>query len=238
MKRRLIPVIVGLVAMLGSACSSARTESEKYSVDIDPGNFVAGIDNAYFPLAGGKTFIYEGDTEKGLEHIEVVVLPETREVMGIAATAVRDTVTVDGVLIEDTIDWYAQDSDGNVWYMGEDVTNYDGGVATDKSGSWEAGIDGALPGIVMYADPAAHSGETYRQEYYPGKAEDMAEIVSVDGQVNSPLGTFEEVVQTLETTPLEPDAREHKFYAPGVGLIQETDVNSGEVISLVAIVGP
>lgn len=238
MKRGLIPFIVGLIAALGSACSSASVETETYSVDIDPGNFVDGIDNAYFPLETGKTYVYEGNTEKGLEHIEVVVLPEAREVMGIAATAVRDTVTVDGVLVEDTIDWYAQDMEGNVWYMGEDVTNYDGGVATDKAGSWEAGVDGALPGIVMYADPAAHAGETYRQEYYPGKAEDMAEILGVDGQIDSSMGAFTAVVQTLETTPLEPDAREHKFYAPGLGLIQETDVNSGEVISLVAILEP
>ncbi len=238
MKRGIGLSISGLILMLGVACSRASLDETAYSVDIDPGEFVARIDNPYFPQAGGTRYVYEGLTNKGLEHIEVVVLPDARQVMGIAATAVRDTVTVDGVLVEDTIDWYAQDANGDVWYLGEDVTNYEDGVAVDKAGSWEAGVDGALPGIVMYADPAAHIGEAYRQEYYRNEAEDMAEILSIEEQLNLPFGAFDHVLQTLETTPLEPDAREHKYYAPGVGLIQEVDVNSGETISLVAVVEP
>lgn len=236
--RRGIQLTCGLLLLLGAACSRAGTEEAAYSVDIDPSQFVAGIDNPYFPFPIGRRYVYEGQTAEGMEHIEVIALPETRQVMGIAAAAVRDTVTIDGVRVEDTIDWYAQDVDGNVWYLGEDVTNYEDGVVADKAGSWEAGVDGALPGIIMYADPAAHLNAPYRQEYYEGEAEDMGEILSANEQLSLPIGSFDDVVQTLDTTPLEPDLREHKFYAPGLGMVQEVDVNNGDMIALIEVVEP
>jgi hypothetical protein len=222
----------------GAGCTQGGATEAEYTVDIEADDFVARIDNPYFPFLPGAQYTYEGQTDEGLEHIEVVVLPETREVMGIMATAVRDTVTIDGVLVEDTIDWFAQDDEGNVWYLGEDVTNYKDGVAANKAGSWEAGVDGALPGIVMYADPSSHVGEAYRQEFYQGEAEDMGEILSTSEQISLPIGSFVDVVKTLDTTPLEPNLREHKYYAPGVGLIQEVDADTGQTIVLVEMNQP
>jgi hypothetical protein len=158
--------------------------------------------------------------------------------MGITATVLHDTVYLDDELIEDTHDWYAQDQEGNVWYLGEEVSNYENGELVDHAGSWEAGVDGALPGIIMYADPAAHLGETYRQEYYRGEAEDMAELLSVTESVTVPYGVFDNVVKTRDYTPLEPDQLENKFYAQGIGVVKEIDVNTGEEALLVAFTGP
>ena len=139
--------------------------------------------------------------------------------MGIDAVVVRDTVTVDGAVVEDTFDWYAQDRAGNVWYLGEDVSNYEDGEVVDHDGSWEAGVDGALPGVVMPAEPSV--GDAYRQEYLAGEAEDMGEVIALDGEVEVPAGAFAEVVTTRDWTPLEPDVVEEKDYAPGVGLVRE-----------------
>ncbi len=146
-----------------------------YSVTLDPADFVAVIDNPWMPFVPASRWVYEGGDGAEVEHIEVVVLSETRVVMGITATVVRDTVTVDGELVEDTYDWYAQHAAGNVWYLGEDSKEYEAGEVVSTGGSWEAGVDGALPGIVMKADPQV--GDAYRQEYYTGEAEDMAEVV-------------------------------------------------------------
>ena len=161
-----------------------------------------------------------------LERTEVVVTDQTRTVMGVAVTVVRDTVSVDGEVVEDTYDWYAQDRDGNVWYFGEDVKNFDAGQLTDTDGSWEAGVDGALPGIVMLAEPAV--GQAYRQEYYPGEAEDLGEVIAVGGSQVVPAGSYDDVVTTRDWNPLEPDVIEEKQYAPGVGLIREAHVVGGD----------
>ena len=122
---------------------------DPYNPVIDSANFVATIDNPYFPLTPGTTFIYEGTTEKGPEHIEVNVTHDTKVILGVTCTAVRDTVTVDGELVEDTIDWYAQDTAGNVWYFGENSLSYEDGLIVSLEGSWMAGVDGAKPGIIM-----------------------------------------------------------------------------------------
>ena len=158
-----------------------------YAPDIDPANFVDVIDNPYLPYAVGSRWVYEGESDGETERTEVEVLDETREVMGITATVVRDTVYVDGELVEDTYDWFAQDADGNVWYLGEDTHEYEDGVAVNAEGSWEAGVDGALPGIVMPAEPQV--GDAFRQEYYAGEAEDMGEIIEVGVPARSASGT-------------------------------------------------
>jgi hypothetical protein len=149
---------------------------------------------------------------------------------------VRDTVTVNGQVIEDTYDWYAQDSEGNVWYFGEDSKTYENGVVTSTEGSWEAGVDGALPGIVMKASPQI--GETYRQEYYPGVAEDMADVASITESVKVPYGDFEYVLKTRDYSPLNPDVIEYKYYASGVGFILETNADGGGRIELIEIRTP
>ncbi|MBZ0318283.1 MAG: hypothetical protein K8L91_17830 [Anaerolineae bacterium] len=212
-------------------------EDEVYSPNIDPANFVQGVDNPYFPLVPGTAWVYEGETEDGLERIEVKVLDETRVVMGITCVIVQDTVWLDGEMIEDTFDWYAQDKDGNVWYMGEDTHEYENGVAVNSNGAWEAGVDGALPGIVMQAQPEI--GESYRQEYYVGEAEDMAEVISLTESVTIAYGSFENVLVTKEWTPLEPGKAENKYYAAGVGLMLEEVVEGGEGrIELIEVIAP
>lgn len=235
----LLSVLVGCIQAAASEAPSTDTEAPEtaieaaYSVDIDPADFVMVIDNPYLPRLPGAKYVYEGQTEEGLERIELEVLADTKEVMGVTTTIVRDTVYVDGELVEDTLDWFAQDKDGNVWYFGEDVSDYEDGELVSKAGSWEAGVDGALPGILMYGDPAAHLGETYHQEYYEGEAEDMGRLLSVAETVTIPLGTFENVVQTEDFTPLEPGVIEHKFYAEDIGVIQEINLENDETVTLI-----
>lgn len=236
MKKWLLILLVFVVAGL-AGCRSDSSDSD-YAVEIDPDNFVMGIDNPYFPRIPGSRYVYEGQTSEGLERVEVEVLTETRQVMGVTATIMRDIVYLDGVLVEDTRDWFAQDTAGNVWYFGEEVDNYENGVLVDHAGSWEAGVDGALPGIYMYADPAGQMGQTYRQEYYAGEAEDMATILSVTEQVTVPYGSYENVLQTRDFTPLEPGVEEHKFYALGIGEIKAVNLGSGAEFVLIEFSEP
>jgi hypothetical protein len=195
-----------------------------YAPDIDPAGFVEAIDNPYLPYAPGTRWVYEGESDGELERIEVEVLDERREVMGISAVVVRDTVYVDGEIAEDTYDWFAQDADGNVWYLGEDTHEYEDGEPVNAAGAWEAGVDGALPGIVMPAAPAV--GDAFRQEYYAGEAEDLGEILEVGVSRSIELGDYDDVVVMEHWTPLEPDVVEEKWYAAGVGVIYETDGDS------------
>lgn len=193
-----------------------------YHPVIDPADFVDVVDNPYFPLAEGSRWVYE-DVEGGTtERVEVTVLPDRKEILGISATVVRDVVTVDGVVVEDTLDWYAQDREGNVWYLGEDVKNYEDGVFVDSDGSFEAGVDGALPGIVMLADPQV--GRAYRQEFYEGEAEDLGEVIALGQRRSVPAGSYDDVLVTRDWNPLEPDVVEEKSYARGVGVIFEEHV--------------
>ncbi len=193
---------------------------------INPADFVTTIDNPYFPLIPGTTWIYESVEEDEVERIEVTVTSQTRVVMGVNTVVVRDTVYVDGEIVEDTFDWYAQDRDGNVWYFGEDSTEFEEGEASCTCGSWEAGVDGALPGIIMKARPQV--GDAYRQEYFVEIAEDMAKVESLKASVSVIYGQFNNVLRTKEWTPLEPGVEENKFYARGVGLLMERKVKGGQ----------
>ena len=188
-----------------------------YAVDIDPTRFSSVVDNPFMPWLPATRWVYEERTSDGeVEIITVEVLDETRVAMGVETIVVHDTVeTDDGELVEDTFDWYAQDDDGNVWYFGEDTKAYEDG-AISEAGAWEAGVDGALPGIVMPATPAV-SETGYRQEYLSGEAEDMGQIID----------TGSGFVVTRDWTPLEPDVIEQKTYVTGVGFVYEWKV-SGE----------
>jgi hypothetical protein len=177
-------------------------------------------------LIPGSSWSYESTGSDEVERIEVTVLEETRMVMGIPATVVRDTVTVDDEIVEDTYDWFAQDDAGNVWYLGEDSKEYEGGVVISTAGSWEAGVDGALAGIVMEASPQV--GDAYRQEFYPGEAEDMAEVVRVGAAETVAFGSYADMTVVKEWTPLQPNVVEEKYYSAGVGLILEVAVKGGE----------
>ncbi len=201
-----------------------------YGPQIEPSDFAGAVNNTYMPLRPGTMWKYEGQTDEGLEDIEVVVLNDTRTVMGVKCTIVRDTVSIDGSVVEDTYDWYAQDVSGNVWYFGEDSKEIKDGVVVSTAGSWEGGKDGALPGIIMMAGPLC--GMTYRQEYYPGKAEDMGTVVSVDVTVDTMI-PFSDCVQTMDWTPLEPNALEYKYYAPWVGLVAESSLDGSERMDLI-----
>lgn len=210
-----------------TTASSSDLPQGNDPVDLDPADFTADITNPYWPMEPGTRWTYEEIDEDG-KVVEVVttVLDETKEIAnGITARVVRDTVTRDGELIEDTFDWYAQDSDGNVWYMGEDTAEFEDGEMTTKAGSFEAGVDGALPGIIMPADP--QPGLTYRQEYYKDEAEDNGEILSVEEMAEVPAGFYDDVVLTKDTITIEPDVLEYKLYARDVGPVLIFGVSGG-----------
>jgi len=196
-------------------------------VSFDPAEFTTRIDNPYWPMKPGTRWTSrETDGEGTVQKVVVVVTGQTKKIAnGVTARVVRDTVTEGGQLIEDTNDWYAQDEQGNIWYLGEDTAEFENGKITTRSGSFEAGVDGALPGIVMPADPTP--GTTYRQEYHKGEAEDNGEILSTDEMAEVPFGLFEDVVLTKDTNPLEPKVQEYKLYAKGVGPVLVLDVSGG-----------
>lgn len=198
-----------------------------YAPQIDARRFTHPVDNRYLPFLPGAQWVYQGVNEDGdQETTTVEVLTETRVVMGVTTTIVHDVVTIGTTVVEDTQDWYAQDDDGNVWYFGEDTTAFDGTGSASTEGSWEAGVGGASPGIVMPADPQV-TGAGYRQEYRHGTAEDMAIVVATGGDQLVGGTTYRNVVVTQEWTPLEHDIVEQKSYAPGVGLITEELVRGG-----------
>jgi hypothetical protein len=210
----------------GTAAVVDPGDGGSYEPRIDSANFVAVIDNPYYPLPVGARWRYEGTSDGERQTTEITVTDQKKTVMGIDATVVRDVVKrEDGELIEDTMDWFAQDRDGNVWYLGESVKDYEDGKVVSTAGSWEAGVDGALPGIVMPAEP--NVGDAYRQEYYAGEAEDMMKITATDGQVTVRAGSFTGVVVTIDWTPLEPEVIEEKSYAKGVGRVLEEKTRGG-----------
>lgn len=196
-------------------------------VELDPADFTTVIDHPYWPMAPGTQWTLREIDEDGEEvTVVVTVSSETKEIAnGITAVVVRDTVTQDGELIEDTFDWYAQDSNGSIWYLGEETAEFEDGELTTTAGSFEAGIDGALPGIIMPADPT--DGMQYRQEYYAGEAEDNGEILSTEEQAEVPYGHFDDVILTKDTITIEPDVLEYKLYARGVGPVLVFGVSGG-----------
>lgn len=195
----------------------SNTTNSEYNPTVDPNNFGLKIDNKYFSLIPGKKYIYEKDTEDGKERIEVEVTNEKRKVMGVEVTTVRDRVYLNNLLIEDTKDWYAQDREGNVWYFGEMVDNYENGVLKDHVGSWEAGVNEAKPGIIMKANPVV--GDQYFQEYYKGEAEDMGEVVAINQNINLPIGNFNDCIQTRDWSRIDPNLNEYKYYCDQIGFM-------------------
>jgi len=249
MARRLMPLLTLLVLAscsgdtehASSSATIAPTPASQlaplhgtYSPSIDPANFVATIDNPFWPLAPGTTYRYEGVRGTTPQTDDEVVTDRTKQILGITSTVVRDTVSEHGVAVERTLDYYAQDSQGNVWYMGEDSFELQHGQMVRASDSWLAGVKGGEPGIIMPANPQPH--EQYRQEYYPpGQALDEATVLRLDGSVTVPYGSYSGVLVTSEYSPLEPQT-EQKYYAPGVGEVEETVVKGHhEEFRLVAV---
>ena len=217
---------IALLVPLAAGCGSTSKKAEPFpqgteSVKLDPGDFSAEIDNPYWPMRPGSKWVYRD----GSARVEVTVTGKTKKIIGIDARVVHDVLTEDGKVKEDTFDWYAQDASGNIWYLGENTKEFGKGGKISTEGSWEAGVDGAQPGVLLPGKPKA--GLSYRQEYYQGEAEDAADVLSVDAQARVPVGSFHQLLQTKEYTPLEPGVVEHKFYAKAVGPILAVTVSGG-----------
>ncbi len=196
--------------------------------------------NPWFALVPGNTWVYEGDGET----IEVVVTSDTKLIEGITCIVVVDTASEDGVVVEQTDDWYAQDVDGNVWYCGEISENFEeidgddvsGPELVDIEGSWKAGRDRAEAGILLPFDPQV--GEFSRQEFAQTDAEDAIEILALDASETAPGGSCSGTcLMTRDFSPLEPGVEENKFYVPGVGLIVEIKPGTSERVELIEFTG-
>jgi len=213
-----IATVFTLAACGGNDASNQGLPQGSEPVTLDPADFTLEIDNPYWPMSPGSEWVYtETDSTGKKEKVVVTVTDETKLIAnGIKARVIRDIVSENGTPVEITDDWYAQDKDGNIWYLGEAVENYENGKLVDRAGSFEAGVDGAQPGIAMPANP--EPGLSYRQEYYKGEAEDRAVVITVgEEQVEVPYGHFTGVLMTRDLVPTEPKVQELKFYARDVG---------------------
>ncbi|HEY1276235.1 MAG TPA: hypothetical protein VGF25_15075 [Thermoleophilaceae bacterium] len=239
-----------VVAAVALGCSSVSSGSSQtgsapslapvhgpYHPRIDPADFVRRVDNRWFPLKPGTGFHYRGVAEDGTtpQRDDMIVTHRTKTILGVRCTVVRDTVSSRGRTIERTFDWYAQDRYGNVWYMGEDSRERVHGRFVTGDDSWQAGVNGAQPGIIMPGRP--RRGDAYRQEYYPGHAMDQARVLGKGGPVTVPYRSFKMTLATVETAPrLDPGVRERKYYVAGVGDVLERTVHGNrERIELVRV---
>jgi hypothetical protein len=235
-------IAAAVVAVIAAAVTAwapwaFSSAGSAYEPVLDPANFSTVIDNPYFPLPVGRTLVYQGIKDGQTQEDRVTVTNQTKVVAeGITARVVTDVATHDAKLLEKTADWYAQDTEGNVWYLGEDTAAYLPSGKVDTSGSWEAGVHDAEPGLIMEADPQIPNA--YRQEFLTGQAEDTAWIVDRGGSVTVPAGTFKNVLTSLEATRLEPGAYDEKVYAPGIGIVLEQALTgANESAKLVSVSG-
>jgi hypothetical protein len=215
----------------------ASGAGSSYEPVLDPADFTTTIDNPYFPLPVGRTLVYQGVKDGQSQVDTVTVTNQTKLVAeGIRARVVTDVATHDGAKLEETSDWYAQDDQGNVWYVGEDTKHFLPNGKVDTSGSWEAGVHDAEPGMVMEANPQIP--DAYRQEFLSNQAEDTAWVVERGGSVTVPYATLKNALTTLEATRLEPDAYDQKIYAPGIGIVREQALTGApEFAELVSVSG-
>jgi hypothetical protein len=225
MRRIALAAFVVIAAGCGGGSKSALPSGSE-PVTLDPADFSTEITNPYWPMAPGDRWVYRETDGKGAEQrVDVTVTERTKAIMGIDARVVHDVVSEDGQVIEDTFDWYAQDADGNLWYLGEDTKEYENGKLRTTEGSWEAGVDGAQAGIIVPANP--EPGQVYREEYYKGHAEDGASVLTLDALAKVPYGTYANLLQTRNYSGIEPDVVEEKFYASGIGPVLEVTISGG-----------
>ena len=238
MKAKLIfPILIVCFAIIASCKKSLSDNGRKPmlsvsdekigEVNFSPLNFSNStlLTNKYLPYQIGRKYIFEGETPDGFERNEIERIDAIKVVNGINVAVIRDKVWVDGILEEDTRDWFAQDDYGNVWYMGEDVDNYNpDGSIRDHEGAWEAGVNGAIAGIIMLFDPKP--GDSYQQELAEGIAEDKAKVVALGLTIEVPFNTYSNCLKTKEWSDLEKGSVDFKFYAPGIGLIMEQKRNA------------
>ena len=211
---------VTVVALVLCLCACGATSKQ-------PRTFVRSVDNPWFPLNPGTTFIYVGDKDGKPGRDVVKVTSRTKTIRGVRCTAVEDRLSLKGRLAERTTDWYAQDAQGNVWYFGEATAELDkSGHVTSREGSWQAGVDGARAGIFMPAKPQV--GKSFRQEYYKGQAEDHFAVLNLSASVVVPYTASAHGLLTTEWTPLEPDTLDHKLYIRRIGLVKEETIKGGD----------
>ncbi len=205
---------------------------------ITPANFVAGVPNPYFPLIPGRSLRYIRKIANGpdtvLQHVEVQVTHETRTIDSVSCMVVREVAKQDTTRLEEVISYYAQDLTGTVWKFGEHRKRFTADVP-DPKGSWLAGIDSARAGIKMHANPGAHLGELYYQEYALGIAEDQGLVHDTTRTAVVPFGTFTNCVRIHDSTALDPLATTHQYYASGIGLVQILNIGSTIITQLEAI---
>jgi hypothetical protein len=221
---------------IGPAAAPAPASSAARATQVAPSDFSHPRANPYFPLKPGTTTILRGTDEGERLRERMHVTYRTKMIQGVRTRVVRDVMRrADGSLAEATTDWYAEDNTGNVWYFGEATATYDEkGHVESREGSWQAGRNGAVAGMIMPAHP--HATQAFRQELYLGHAEDQAWIVGSNGRTKTPLKTFRHVVRSFEWTRLEPGVLSEKLYAPGVGIVKERDMSGGsEAFKVVAV---
>lgn len=208
----------------------------EYKPEIIASDFSTNIDNKYFTVVVGRKLTFEKKTAEGLEKVEIQMTGKIKELMGVSTAEVWDRVWLNNILVEDTLDYYAQRTDGDVWYFGEKVDNYENGKIKDHEGSWEAGVDGAFPGIVMKKEPKV--GDLYRQEYYKGEAEDNAEVVAVGINVKVPFGELSDCIKTHDTSFVDSTANEFKYYCPKASyvVLEEKPDKGSEKLELLRVV--
>lgn len=228
---RIAYAIVVFVLSLGIAATTSAATPELPTFDVENFSNPTEITNPWLSLPVGRELEYKGETEDGTETITITISGHTKTVFGIETLIYRDTVWLDGEIVEDTTDYLAQDDDGNVWYLGEDVDNYEDGVVIDHDGSWLAGVDGALPGYWMKADPQV--GDYYKQEFYEGEAEDEAKVLGTSERVQIELGTYRNCLKIQDIVPGDAVV-EYKYYCKEVGgLVLEEKPEEDESVELV-----
>ena len=221
----------------GVASTSSTSASTACAPVFDPASFGARpVDNKYYPLPLGRVLVYRGTRDGQTQTDTVTVTRQTKIIDGVTAVVVADKAEHDGTPLEETLDYFAQDRAGTVWYLGEDTKSFDPDGTVDTSGSWTAGVNGATPGVIMLADPRVPCG--YRQEFLRGEAEDTAWIIGRGATVTVPYGTLKDTVRSLEVTVLEPDVVDEKVYAPGLGIVRERSLaGPAEMAKLVSVRG-
>jgi hypothetical protein len=234
--KRLLGLTLGAALAAGIPATAAAVEPTA-APTFDPHHFSGhAVDNPWFPLTPGTTLVYRG-TKDGKRATDIFrVTRRTRLIVGVPCVVVEDTLTLNGRIAEHTLDWYAQDDTGNVWYLGERTAEYNRrGNVISREGSWQTGVDGAEPGIFMPA--VVKVGDSYRQEFLPGQAEDHFQIMNLDASVTVPYGSFDHALRTKEWTPLEPGVRDAKFYVRGLGEVEEkTVIGPTETLKLVQVI--
>jgi hypothetical protein len=230
---RSLALAIAVLALAACGGEGSKSKSSSASglpqgtkpVKLDPAEFTTNIDNPYWPMRPGSHWVYREVENGETQRVDVTVTNQTKTLEGIEARVVHDRVSRNGETLEDTYDWYAQDSAGNLWYLGEATAEYENGKLKTKAGTWTAGVDGAEPGVVVPAHPK--QGMTYREEYYAGHAEDGAEVLGVNSQVQVPFGRFKNALLTRNFSTIEPTVEEMKLYAKGVGPVMELLISGG-----------